>query len=98
MSILKEKGIDPIIRDYIKDPLSVQELRGLCERLNLRPKDFIRKKESAFKELNLEKLLNSDDKLISEMSKHPKLIERPIVEKNNKAILCRPPERVLELL
>ena len=98
MSILKEKGIDPVIRDYIKDPLSVQELKDLCKKLNLRPKDFIRKNESSFKELGLERLLGSDDRIIIEMSNHPKLIERPIVERNNKAILCRPPERVLELL
>ena len=66
--------------------------------MGISARDFIRSKESLFKELDLKPHLDDDAVLFEHMSEHPKLIERPIVVKGDKAILCRPPEKVEELL
>lgn len=93
LEILKNSGKEFKIREYLKDPLSEEELTGLLKKLQLSPLQLIRKNERVwkdeFKSLNL-----SDRELISIMSKHPKLIERPVVENNNRAVVGRPPSNI----
>jgi len=96
--ILKNNGIEPEIRDYIKEPLSVDELKDLAKKLDLRPQEFIRKKEAVFKELGLGTRLDNDEILFKNMAENPRLMERPIIVYGNKAVLGRPPEKVLELI
>ena len=83
---------------YIEAPLSVLELKGLGNMLGLRPKDFIRKGEQEFKDLNLSEKLDDDNALFDAISKHPKLMERPIVVNGNRARIGRPPEQILEII
>ncbi len=98
MQVLKEAGIHFETVVYLNNPPDEAQLRDLSKKLGLAPKDFIRKKESLFKELGLKDRLDDDDELFRQMAAHPKLIERPIIVKGNKALLGRPPEKVLEIL
>ncbi len=98
MKILESKKADVEIIDYMKNPLDEATLRSISKKLGMPPKDFIRKKESVFKELNLKERLDDNDELFRQMTKYPKLIERPIAVKGNKAVLGRPTEKILEIL
>jgi len=64
--------------------------------LNLRPKDFIRKNDKLFKESDFTSLLEDDNKIFNLIVENPKILERPIVVDENKAIIARPPERLLD--
>ena len=94
--MLEEKGIEYRYRDYVKNPLTETEIRDVLRRLDLRPKDVLRTKDPAFKELGLTGQ-EPDDRLIREMADHPTLLQRPIGVKGKKAVVGRPPERLLEL-
>jgi len=94
--LLEEKGIEYRYRDYVKNPLTETEIRDVLRRLDLRPRDVLRTKDPAFKELGLTGQ-EPDDRLIREMADHPTLLQRPIGVKGKKAVVGRPPERLLEL-
>ena len=79
-------------------PLSIAELKELGNKLGLRPKDFIRKGEPIFKDLNLLEKLDDDNARFSAMSEFPKLLERPIVVNGDYARIGRPPEKILEII
>tara|TARA_B110000495_G_C22914786_1_gene534286 strand:- start:297 stop:641 length:345 start_codon:yes stop_codon:yes gene_type:complete len=97
LAILNEANINVKIIDYLTNPPTAKELEKISEKLAISPINFIRKKESEFSELRLDSYSGSDFELCKIMSDNPKLIERPIVVKGNKAIIGRPPENVLEL-
>jgi len=98
LELLRSKGIEPEIREYLKTPPSVAELKELLALLDLEPRDLMRKKEAPYKELGLADDGKSAEELIAAMHAHPVLIERPVVVANGKAALGRPPEAVLEIL
>ena len=98
MQLLKDRGIDPHIIEYLKNPPSVSDIRNLSRKLGLHPKEFIRTREPDFKEQNLSDNLEDSELLFEAMSRHPKIIERPIIVKENLAVLGRPPENILTLL
>jgi arsenate reductase len=98
LDIITKKGIKPEIILYLDKTFSPNELNDIIAKLNINPRDLLRKGESEYKENNLKNLHLKDDDLIRAMIKHPKLIERPIVISGNKAIIGRPPEKVLELI
>lgn len=83
--------------NYYIDPLSEKKLKELIRKTGLRPIDVLRKKEAEYKELNLSDE-TSDAELIKAMVEHPNLLQRPIVEVGEKAVLARPAEKALELL
>jgi arsenate reductase len=83
--------------NYYIDPLSEKDLRELIKKTGLRPIDVVRKKEAEFKELGLSDKTPDAD-LIKAMVEHPDLLQRPIVEVGDKAVLARPVEKALELL
>ena len=98
LAMLNEKGCEPEIFLYLKEELTVENLKKVLRKLNMEPRDILRKGEEEYRKNNLsDDRLNNED-LINFMIKHPKLIERPIVVKENKAILGRPPENVLKLI
>ena len=97
LQLLRDNGHEPKIIEYLKTPPNVEELRIICNVLQLRPSDIIRKGEKEYKELNVSNL-DRDEDLIEEIAKHPKLMERPIVIKGEKGIIGRPPENVQKLL
>ena len=98
VGILEEKNINYRVVNYIKHPLSESELKNIAKKLGFRPKDFIRKSEKDFKDLNLSNKLDDDGALYTAMTKFPKLIERPIVVNGNKACIGRPPEKILDII
>jgi len=98
LAALREAGIEPDIRLYLKQPPSPIELKDLLGRLGMEPRALMRRKEKLYKELGLDDKSLDDKALIEAMSQNPSLIERPIVIMGDKAVLCRPPEKVAELL
>jgi arsenate reductase len=97
LEILQEKGIPHEVRWYLAEPLSAEEIRDLLQKLGVRPEAIVRKSEQYFQEALKGKTLD-EDTWISELAAHPELIERPIVVNGDKAVVARPPERVLELV
>lgn len=95
--LLKETNITATIIEYLKQPPTQKELIHLLEMLNIQPSQLIRKNEPVFKEQYEEKELAEEDYLHA-MLKYPILIERPIIVKDGKAVIGRPPEKILELL
>jgi len=96
LAIIKSKGIEPEIIEYLKTPLKEVSIREILKKLNTEPINIIRRKES--KDLGLDLKVMSNAELIRSMAQHPIIIERPIVIKGKKGTLGRPPEKVLELL
>ena len=97
LALIKQKGENPEIIEYLKERISIEELGFLLGMLKIKPIELIRKGEQIWKEKYNGKEL-TDDEIIMVMAENPKLIERPIVVKNRKAVIGRPPEKVLSLL
>jgi arsenate reductase len=97
LALLQDHGIEPEVILYLSAIPSHDELQSLLTKLGISPLQLIRKGEAIWKE-NFKGKELSDDELIKAMIAHPKLIERPIVVKGQKAVLGRPPENALELL
>ena len=96
LNIILENNIQPTIRLYLDDPLSIGEIKDLLIKLNTTADKIVRKNEEIYKKLNLKD--SDQDLLIEKISKNPILLERPIVVKGKKAIIGRPPENVKKLL
>ncbi len=96
LQVLKNKGVEVEIVEYLKDVPSHQELKDLLMKLNMKPQEILRTGEKIFKE-EYKGLEFTDEEWINVMHENPKLIERPIVVKGNKAVIGRPPENVNEL-
>jgi len=96
-TLLAEKDLDVNVIKYLETPPSKAELLSILQMLNMKPRELMRTKEDIYKTLNL-KEETDDEKLISAMLCHPKLIERPIIIKGNKAVIGRPIENVESLL
>lgn len=92
-----EQGIDFQRVNYYIEPFSKSLLKSLLKKMNMKPLELIRTKDDSYKRLKNEIEKLSDEELIDLMVKNPDLIQRPIVEKGDKAILARPPERIKEL-
>jgi arsenate reductase len=90
---LKEKGIPFETCTYLKQPLNAEELMSLLTKLDMNPSALVRKNEPIYKEA-LKSGVLTEDEILHLMAEHPKLIERPIVERNGKAIVARPIERL----
>ncbi len=97
LSLLEEAGVEPQVRYYQKEVPSVDELRELLEKLNMKAADLVRKSETIYKE-NYKGKSFSEEEWLEILSTHPKLIQRPIVIKGDKAVVARPPEKVKEIL
>ena len=98
LTILQEKGIQPEIILYLETPLDANELSRLIKKLGIQVRDLLRKGEDEYKQLGLKDPSISETDILDAMSRHPKLIERPILVKGDNAVLGRPPENVLELI
>ena len=98
LQLLRDRGIEPDIIEYLKVPPDKRELELLLEWLGIGIRDLMRKKEPVYRELGLDDPELDDDALIEAMVENPILMERPIVVANGKAALGRPPEKVLEIL
>ncbi|MFA5583979.1 MAG: arsenate reductase (glutaredoxin), partial [Bacteriovoracaceae bacterium] len=96
LNILEKAQVHFEVIEYLKNPLSESELQEVLRKLDRPAKDLLRTKESVFQELNID--LENDKEIIKAISEHPILLERPIVVSNNRAVIGRPPENVLDLL
>jgi arsenate reductase (glutaredoxin) len=98
LDLLRERGIEPDIRSYLDQAPSVEELRGLLRMLGTGARALLRTGEPEYAELGLSDPALDDEALLAAMCAHPRLIERPIFVHGRRAVIGRPPERVLELL
>lgn len=97
LELLKQNDVEPEVVEYLKTPPNTAELKEVLKKLELSAAQLMRKKEDIYKELGLAGI-NNEDELITAMVNNPKLIERPIVIRGNKAAIGRPPEAVLDIL
>jgi arsenate reductase len=95
---LRESSVDFNKVNYYLDPLSEKKLRELIKKMGIKPRELLRTSEPVYRELGLGKKDFSDDEIISLMVKYPDLIQRPIVERGDRAVLGRPTENVKALL
>jgi arsenate reductase len=98
LAMIRQSGEQPEVIEYLKTPPNRARLVELINALGVSPRELLREKEAAFAELDLANPKWSDDELIDFMLAHPILIQRPIVVSSKGVRLCRPSERVLELL
>ena len=98
LEILRDSGADVWIREYLKNPPTREELKRLYERAAIAPSKGLRSKEPLAQELGLTRTGVTDEEVLDAMVAHPILIERPIVETANGVRLCRPEDKVREIL
>ncbi|SMF94661.1 arsenate reductase [Methylomagnum ishizawai] len=98
LELLRARGIEPRVVEYLKTPPNAAELEHILELLGLEPRALIRKGEAAYQEAGLDRPDLDRAALIAALVAHPILIERPIVLANGKAALGRPPENILGIL
>ncbi|WP_289034315.1 arsenate reductase (glutaredoxin) [uncultured Roseibium sp.] len=98
LAMIREAGEEPTVIEYLKTPPSRDELVDLIKRMGISVRDLLRQKGTPYDELGLSDDKWSDDQLIDFMMEHPILINRPIVITDKGVALCRPSEKVLELL
>jgi arsenate reductase len=98
LEILRDSGCDVWIEEYLKTPPSRDQLKSLYDRAGITPRDGLRAKEPLAAELGLTRANVTDDEVLDAMVEHPILIERPIVETANGVRLCRPQDKVREIL
>jgi arsenate reductase len=98
LRLLAERGIEPTVVAYLEQPLGTDQLRDLLRQLNLGARDLLRPGEAEYAELGLTDAALSEEQLIAALAAHPRLMERPIFVHGGRAIIGRPPERMLELL
>jgi arsenate reductase len=99
LKLLQDRGVDLPVIEYLQHPPKASELREICKLLGKKPLAIVRTKEALFSELGLSADNGySDAQWIAVLAEHPKLLERPIVVRNGKAVVGRPPEAVLALL
>ncbi|SMN12319.1 Arsenate reductase [uncultured Candidatus Thioglobus sp.] len=94
----QQKNIDLEVIEYLQTPLDAKQIKTLLSYLNMPADKLLRKGEKIYKQANLGSGDLSSDALIAAMVQHPILIERPIVVSHGRAIICRPPEKVLDIL
>jgi arsenate reductase (glutaredoxin) len=98
LQLLEARGLTPNIVRYLETPPDAGQLQALLRKLDMSPRQLLRSGEDEYQQLQLGDLSLSDAQLIDAMVKHPKLIERPILVVGERAVVGRPPERVLELI
>jgi len=97
LALLEEKGAQAEVVEYLKTPPSQAELKKTLKKLGCKAEDIIRKNESLYKEKFKDKKM-TEEQWIKALAENPVLIERPIVITDKKAVIGRPPEKVLELI
>ncbi len=94
---LEESGVDFNKVNYFIEPFTKTKLKFLLKKMGMKPSELLRTKEKEYKELDLKNRNYSEEEILNLMIENPNLVQRPIVEKGDKAILARPPERIKEL-
>ena len=95
LALIQERGIDPEVIEYLKEPIKPNELKDILTKLGFKPSDILRKKEAEEEGLSHN---FQDEALIEAICACPRTLQRPIVVNGQKAVVGRPPEKVLEIL
>ncbi len=98
LQLLRDRGIEPVVVDYLKTPPDVARLADLVRRLGISPHALLRRGEAAYREAGLDRGTPSDEQVLQAIHEHPILMQRPIVVVGERAALGRPPENVLQIL
>ncbi len=98
LAIIEDKGISPEIIEYLNHPPDVETLKTLTQMLGVSIHDIVRKGEDVYRELGLKDKDLSEQEMLEIVVENPKLLERPIVVSNGKAVVGRPPENVLNII
>ena len=98
LALLQERGFEPSVVRYLEAPLDAEALQTLLGQLSMSARGLLRAGEKTYKDLNLGKESLSEQALISAIAEHPILMERPVLVCGERAVVGRPPERVLELV
>ena len=96
LEYIKDKNINPIIKLYLQEDITEKEIKNIVKMLGIKPIELVRQQEEEFKVYKNKDL--NDEEVFNLLIKYPKLIERPIVVIDNRAILSRPPEKVLDII
>jgi arsenate reductase (glutaredoxin) len=97
LELVREAGVELPVREYLRDPLSIDELRRIVQLLGVRPIAIARRSEPQYAALGLNDAI-PDEEVLRALAEHPILIERPIVVRDGRAVVGRPPENVKEIL
>ena len=98
LALLRERGIEPEVVEYLKTPLTKKELQEMVKRSGLGAREFLRTRESLYSELDLANPRWTDTELIELLAEHPKLLNRPVVSTPKGVLPCRPAETVNKLI
>ena len=98
LALIRDRGIEPEIVEYLKTPLDRKALQDLLRVLGMTARDLVRSGEAPYRELGLAEPDTSEDDLIAAIAAHPILMQRPVVRRGGRAVVGRPPERVADLL
>jgi arsenate reductase len=98
LEMIRAKGVEPTIVDYVNKAPSVAEIKSVLKEMGGNPRDLLRRRGTPYDELGLDDETLTDAALLAAMHAHPILIERPVVRTRKGTRLCRPPERVTEIL
>ena len=98
LELLEARGLTPNVVRYLENPLNAAQIKALLGKLGISVRQLLRTGEDEYKMLQLADDSLSEAQLIAAIAEHPKLMERPILEADDKAVIGRPPENILELL
>src|SRR4051794_13520013 len=98
LEMIRAEGIEPAIVDYVKTPPSVADIKAVLKEIGGEPRDLLRRRGTPYDELGLDDATLGDPALVAAMHEHPILIERPVVRTAKGTRLCRPPERLKDIL
>jgi arsenate reductase len=98
LGMLRQSGNEPKVIEYLKTPPSKAELKNLLKQMGMTPRQLLRRRGTPFDELGLGDPAKTDEQLIEAILAHPILMERPVVVSDKGVRLCRPPEKVMELV
>ena len=98
LELLEARGLTPTVVRYLETPLDAAQIKALLKKLGISARQLLRTGEDEYETLNLADASVNEAQLIAVIAAHPKLMERPILETADKAIIGRPPENVLEIL
>jgi len=98
LAAIRARGIEPTVIEYLKNPPSAAEIRAALKDMGIGPRELLRRRGSPYDALGLGKPKWTDAELVAFMTKHPLMIERPVVRTSKGSRLCRPPDRLEEIL
>jgi len=98
LGLIRAKGIEPKVVEYLKNPPGVAEIRAVLKEMGIGPRELLRQRGTPYDNLDLSNPKWTDSELVAAMAKHPLLIERPVVRTRKGTRLCRPPDRLKDIL